>query len=434
MTGLTYNFRQISNSSAPNFSTFAPNIFANSSINNEGFVDYEGFFGTTTEHLPPSTIYSGNGDGLSTVLVDPSIYSFPGNNSSIFYSSSSNNTGTTVFAASGYNLGQEQVQASGPTAVLTYTNGSINTVGYSSTPFVTVARNSNVSILDPTNQIAVGQFFSAPGINDNGTVAYIGGNSDGTSSLYATTSSGDTTTITDTSGPLRDFLIGGLDVGRGEGPFGKYTLPSINNNGVVAFNAELDAGGRGIFSGSGGEVTPIITTTEYGPFNYLSAPSINNSGTVAFNAGFRTGGGAILESINGNLNTVVDTSNGYFTNFRSDVALNQQGQVAFLADYDGGTGIFTGSRDSGFNEVISVGDSIGGLTVQQLFISHRGLNDNGQLSFDAVLGDGIIHNVFRADPVAVPESNSSALFALAILALVGVRWRHRKQSAKDAQH
>lgn len=434
MTGLTYNFRQISNSTAPDFSTFAPNIFANSSINNEGFVDYEGFFGTTTEHLPPAAIYSGNGDAPSTVLIDTSTYSFPGNNSSIFYSSSSNNTGTTVFAASGYNLGQQQVQASGPTAVLTYTNGSINPVAYSSTPFVTVARDPNVSIFDPTNQIAVGQFFSAPGINNNGTVAYIGGNSDGTSGLYATTSSGVTTTIADTSGPLRDFLLGGLNVQRGEGPFGKYTLPSINDSGVVAFNGNLDTGARGIFTGSGGELNPIITTTEYGPFTYLSAPSINNRGTVAFNAGFSTGGGAILESNNGNLTTIVDTSNGYFTGFRSDVALNQNGQVAFLADYVGGTGIFTGSKDLGFTEVISLGDSIGGLMVQQLFISHEGLNDNGQLSFDAVLGDGIIHNVFRADPVAVPESNSSALFAIAILAIVGFRWRGRKQSAKDARH
>src|ERR1044072_3719310 len=43
-----------------------------------------------------------------------------------------------------------------------------------------------------------------------------------------------------------------------EGFFG----PAINGQGVVAFKAALNSGGRGIFTGNGGPLTKIVDTTK----------------------------------------------------------------------------------------------------------------------------------------------------------------------------
>lgn len=427
-----FNLTQISNNTGPY------TLFGNPSINDAGTVTFEAFPGIcqsiggdclqTGTNSPPGAIFTSNGNGSNTLIVDRSSYSgFSGYDSGVFFSASTNNAGTTVVAASGYNYGQ--LVAGGPTAVLTSNGGQINNVAYSSTPFSVGLRNP-AGPFDTSNLAALGEFATAPGINNTGTVAYIAGH-EGNVSLYTTNSDGVTTTIADTSGYLSNFYLGGLDVERGQGPFASFTLPSINDEGTVAFNAGLDTGGTGIFTGSGGELTPIVDTTN-GIFNSLSSPTLNDSGTVAFNAGLAGGQSAIFTSSGGNLTTIADTS-GSFSAFSSDVALNDPGNVAFLANLDDGTtGIFTGS-DSGFNEIVAVGDTLGGSTVTQLFISHDGLNDAGQVAFGVYLADGT-QRVFRADPIAVPESNGSALFAIAILGIVGLRWRRRMQSPKHARH
>jgi len=437
MVDLAYNYTRISDvSTPPNFSTFPliPNVFANASINNEGYVDYEGFVGSATDHLPPSVIYSGNGSSPPTALIDTGRYNFTDNtgtsyNSAVFFSSSSNNSGTTVFASSGYNLGTAEVDAGGPSAIINVNNGSINTTIYNSTLFVTVPINPNANINDPANLLATGSFVTAPGINNQATISYITGKSDGSSTI-STISKGMTTTIADTSGnsQFSGFFLGGLDVGRGEGPFSKYTLPAINDNGAVAFNANLKDGGKGIFVGDGNSIKTVVAEGTNGPFSYFSVPSLNDSGTVAFNAGFTTGGAAILKTNDGKLTTVADTSDGsIFKDFKSDVALNQQGDVVFLADLnDGSTAIYT-TTSLGLEKVIAVGDPLDGSTVTNLFVAHKGLNDGGQVAFDATLANGGLE-VFRADPTAVPEPSAGVPFlGVVILCMVSYHWRRRKQ-------
>ncbi len=443
MVDFNYNYTRISSESVPGFPTdpaafanpgsLVPNVFANASINNKGDVNYEGFVGYSTNHLPPSTIYSGDSQGSPTPLINTSKYQLTDNtgktyDSSIFFNSSSNDSGTTVFASSAYNFGTPEATGSGPSAIISVTNGSINTVAYQSTPFVTVPFNPNVSLDNPANDLATGSFVSAAGINNRGTITYIAGNSDGTSNLYAKNSSGAITTIASTTGNsnLSDFYLGGLDVDRGEGPFAKYTLPSINDKGAVAFNADLKGGGKGIFIGDGSSLNTVVAQTTQGPFSYLSAPSLNNNDTVAFNAGLTTGGGAILESTDGKLTTIADTSSSsIFKDFKSDVALNQQGDVAFLADLnDGSTAIYTKSA-LGLKKVISVGDSLDGSIVTSLFISHKGLNDDGQIAFDAVLANGGLE-VFRAEPVAVPAPSSISFLAIGMICMICYRWRRHR--------
>ncbi len=326
-------------------------------------------------------------------------------------------------------LGTAQVNGVGPTAVISNTNGSINNVAYDSTPFVVSALDPNKSINDLSNQIGTGSFVSEPGINNQGTISYIAGSSDGTTGIYTKSSSGVNTTIADTSSNsnFSDFHLGGLDVGRGEGPFAKYTIPALNNKGAVAFNADLKGGGKGIFVSGGSDHNTIIAQTTDGPFSYFSLPSLNDSGTVAFNAGFTTGGAAVLTSTSGKLTTIADTSSGsIFKDFKSDVALNQQGDIAFQADLnDGSTAIYTGSA-SGFEKVIAVGDSLDGSTVSSLFFSHKGLNDQGEIGFDATLANGG-QEVFRADPTSVPAPSSVSLLGLAMFSMIGYHWRRRKQ-------
>lgn len=442
-----FTFTQLSNSSE------SYTLFGNPSINNTGTVTYEAFPGVCTSiggdclqvgtNAPPAAIFTSKKDGPTNLVVNRSTYSgFDGYNSGVFFSGSTNDAGTTVLGASGYNYGQ--LVAGGPSAILSRTNsGPINNVSYSGTPFGVTLRNPNLSppaLYDTGNLAATGNFASAPGINNLGTIAGIIGQNDGqnqTTGLYTKSVSGQITKIADTNEGFSNFYTGGVDVGRGKGPFAAYTLPSINDSGTVAFNAGLKWGGTGIFTGNGSTITPIADTNN-GIFTKFSVPSLNQSGAVAFDAGLANGESAIFISSDGKLTPIAYSGNSFFKDLtKSDIAFNNQGQVAFLAETDDGTtGIFTGSSGGG-EKVISVGDSLAGSTVKTLFISHDGLNDANKIAFDAVLADGT-QRVFLADPTgirllssptAVPEPGSTALFALVILGMIGYRWRRRRVQA-----
>ena len=389
-----FTFTQISDSSGPYIGVAA------ASINNAGTVVYEGF--QTTQFGPtPAAILSGTGNGPPTTIVDTS------QGYDIFYSPTINSAGETVFAAAGFQQGQ--------TGVSTSSGGTLKTVAYNNGPF-TVGTNGYTS----------GNFVSAPGINDRGTVVNLAGQN-GETGIYATTTDSITTDIADSTGRFSNFYVG-FDVGRGSGPFSIYTLPAINDGGTVAFNASLDAGGSGIFTGDGLEISTIADTS--GIFSYFSSPTINDGGTVAFNAGLDTGGSGIFTSNVQEISTIADTS-GLFDSFLSDVAFNESGKVAFEANLDNGiNGIFT-SANPLTDQVIALGDRLGNSTVTDLDITRQGLNDSGQISFTATLADGT-QAVYRADPTAVPEPSSSAFFALAVLCMAGYRWFSRKQAASNA--
>ena len=136
----------------------------------------------------------------------------------------------------------------GPTAALSGSGGPINTVAYSSQPFSFALVNPNGDPNDFSNYGAAGNFVTAAVNNNAGTVAYVKGQN-GETGIYTTNKSGATTTIADTSGPLSNFFNGGLFVTRNVNPFSAYTLPDINDQGTVAFNASFDTGGKGIFTG-----------------------------------------------------------------------------------------------------------------------------------------------------------------------------------------
>jgi hypothetical protein len=131
--------------------------------------------------------------------------------------------------------------------------------------------------------------------------------------------------IADTTGPLSAFNC----------------TPSINNNGTVAFVADLRAGGSGIFRGSGGLLTRIIDpTTSVGDLgtpvrfdcNIPAAPSINDAGTVVFNALLTSGRFGIFTGDGGTINAVALNSLDPNANpqFFSHPSIDNAGRVYML--------------------------------------------------------------------------------------------------------
>lgn len=177
------------------------------------------------------------------------------------------------------------------------------------------------------------------------------------------------------------------------GSFSFLQPPSINNKGKVAFEASLDAGGEGIFTGSGGQITTItdtkkFATTTTGPLSF-SVPSINDRGTVAFTAVRRTIEANVFVGIftgnGGPLTTIVDASGPY--NSFGPPSLNNAGKVAFNGQQRGvGNGIFTGTGNG--NPITTIANTSGS------FVNFNSLsiNDSEQVAFEASLkntGNGV---------------------------------------------
>jgi len=188
--------------------------------------------------------------------------------------------------------------------------------------------------------------------------------------------------------------------------FGPLSRPSINNHGDIAFEALVDdifASGIFVTDGSG-----FKTIAAPDPNVLVDRPSINDAGTVAFHRFFNDQPGEELVRGNGGpLTTIADTSGpfqsfGFFFGF-TPPALNNHGDVAFFADLDsGGSGIFVGPNPA-TDRVIGTGDTLDGSTVARLRFCDEGLNDAGQLAFQATFNDsslpgGIRVAVYRATP------------------------------------
>lgn len=282
-------------------------------------------------------------------------------------------------------------------------------------------------------------------INNSGTVLFLGVRNDDSTGLF-TSSGGSITTIADDSGLFSSF-----------GPFGLPFGSTINDQGIVAFFASLEAGGEGIFTGSGGAVTAIADTSSI--FSGFAGDAfINNNDSVAFAANLSAGGKGIFTSSDNGFTTIVDSS-GIFDGFGTpaindrgtlvftafldsgelslykasnefitpiinsnesfvglgDPAINNNGSIAFFGILaDSTEGIFTGA-DPVLDKVIATGDTLFGKTVTGLGFFNRGLNNSNQISFFARFDDGS-EGIFRADPMAEPTAVPEPASILGMLA------------------
>jgi hypothetical protein len=175
-------------------------------------------------------------------------------------------------------------------------------------------------------------FGGAPVLNDAGDVAFEATLDDGTEGIFSGPDPG-TDTIVDDSGEF-DTPI---------------DLPSINGEGTVAFRAWLDPtpenifGLRGIFTDADADFETVADENDSRFAAGLNSPSIADDGTVAFDAIDNFGNFAIYTASDIGIEAVADNT-GPLTGTLFAASINDAGStVAFYGDHGTGGGIFTGA-------------------------------------------------------------------------------------------
>ncbi len=125
--------------------------------------------------------------------------------------------------------------------------------------------------------------------------------------------------------------------------FGFY--PAINNDGTVSFSAELDAGGSGIYIGSGEKTSQIVDSS--GQFRSFFTPAIADTGLVAFKAALSQGGVGIYTCEN-----TAPIADSRVAAALGDLAINSKGIVAFSQILDQGVRAVLTNND-GINTTIA---------------------------------------------------------------------------------
>lgn len=357
-------------------------------------------------------------------------------------------------------------------------------------------RYTLVNVADSTGAFsAVG---GAPSINNAGVITFLGFKSDGSSGIYTGGNGGPISLVADTSGPIASFRqtpiindngLVAFRATRKAGGFGIYTAapggplnliagesatlttggePVLNDAGTVAFRATSN-NVTGIYSGTGGALTAVVTAGSSGTFSTISPniainstgvvafatltntgrfavyshapgqngstdvadsvinslitfnnPAINNAGTVAFDAAQSSGNvrGVYRVAAGGSLSTVVDSTNGFQT-----VQLperNNKGEVAFLGNpnvpEDPGL-LFDGPNV--LDGIVPF--SLFGSNVNQISIAGRAINDSGQITFAYQLNNGRSGVIIATPTSAAPEPASAGPLALGAAGLLARR-------------
>ncbi len=187
---------------------------------------------------------------------------------------------------------------------------------------------------------------------------------------------------------------------------------SPSNSGDVAFSSFLSgtsggaADNQGLFKGNGGNLTQIarkgqLVQNGNGFYESFGAPTVNSAGQVSFfatlsgtsggltdNRGiFRASDDSITEIVRSG--QAVPDGNGVFTSISSPT-MNSAGQVVFFGNFAGAgqvsEGIFT---SDGIDQlaVVRQGDPLVGATVDFVSFESDGVNDMGQVAYQAILND-----------------------------------------------
>ena len=260
-------------------------------------------------------------------------------------------------------------------------------------------------------------------VNDNGCVAFIAHLKDRGPGMVCLYDHGTTYYIADTTGDIKRLqypevnnagqvtFLGGLDlhghrhrIYRGqpkEDPiviahhgdtFSRlFGLPSINDDGVVAFRGELKSGGAGVFVGEG-EVEPdasepktqLLHGTQDGFTIISSTVFMGNDGQVTF-MGVRDGKRGLYRGDGRHLSTIVDTGGPLrrIFGYRS----SKNGRVLFMSETDnfkefGSFGLFTGP-DIKADVIIQIRDPL--LGKQLAGISDFDISGTGRIAMVASL-------------------------------------------------
>jgi hypothetical protein len=332
-----------------------------------------------------------------------------------------NNGGTVAFV--GQVAGNPGLYIGNSVPLTEVDYGNPNVFPANNSPSLDLANNGDIAFRGATNMFAPGiykvsggtltdltaglgapNFSDLPSINDNGLVAFFAVGPGG-STIY--TSDGVTRT------PLVNTA----------GEFAGFQVVSLNDSGTVAFSAAKDGslGSTGVYVTQGGTVTTIADSTTPG-FLGAFGPSINNAGDVAFGAVASGGGSGLYRSSGG----VITPYNITGVSYASGPYINSSGSVAFVGQAPQ-NGIYT-THAAGIYEVISVGDALFGSTLANLAFN-QGYNDSGQVTFMYQLADGR-RGVAVATPV--PEPAGALLMGISVAAILHRRKLvdgHRKSTS-----
>jgi hypothetical protein len=249
----------------------------------------------------------------------------------------------------------------------------------------TIRRGDGTTLTTIASSQGRGRFASfgrETSINATGEVAFDAQLDSGASGLFSGTGGATTTHFLDTA----DVLVDGSPA-----RLSPISLrPSINDAGNIASHARTGTSDNDIFRGQEGSFTTISASNP--PESSLTVPLLNNSGTVVWLTSFvEESGFAGRRIVTGNgvgTDTTVVDSEGAFNIFHS-YAINNTGAVAFSATLDEdnlGPNIYDGP-DPKKDLVIERGEELDGGTVVGLSFCEEGLNDSGQLAFIAEIED-----------------------------------------------
>ena len=247
---------------------------------------------------------------------------------------------------------------------------------------ILVGNGGPLTVVADTSIHTQWDFVARPSINNSDEVAFMAAKA-GTGSYNTVTlaGSGGFTTIAEPGDPAP-----------GAGTIHQAFEPALNNSGQVEFSVNSVEGIPGIYRGSGGALTKIVTGGAINSFN-----GINDSGRVAFgitSVGIKTGAGAGL--------TTIAAPDATFHFVWPVAAINNSNAVAFTADTtSGASGVFV-SDGLATQPVVQTGDVIPGLgTVTALATTEEAINDSGQVAFSVAYddGEGPKSAIVRADPI-----------------------------------
>jgi hypothetical protein len=118
-------------------------------------------------------------------------------------------------------------------------------------------------------------------------------------------------------------------------------VASVNDDGVVAFQAALRVGGSGVFAGVGEEVEELVRRSLHA--GITSHPDLNGARDTSFYGELPRGGQGAFLHRDGRLHMVADTHGAFASIGPLGPTMNEAGTVAFRADSaDRVSGIFAG--------------------------------------------------------------------------------------------
>lgn len=127
--------------------------------------------------------------------------------------------------------------------------------------------------------------------------------------------------------------------------FGPY-VPSIADDGSVAFQARLRSGACGVFVAQAGTLFSLAESGHEGLGAVISHPDLNARGESCFYAELLTGGQALCLTRDGDLLRLAETDSDIASIGPLGPTLNASGQAAFRARLrSGASGIFRADRD-----------------------------------------------------------------------------------------